>query len=97
MGLDLACTYEETSFSLSIGDHLALYTDGLLEACSRAGEIYGFDRVKALFATKPNAREAMDVAVDFGQDDDITVLTLSRVAVGKESTTISLTPIPIPV
>ena len=92
LGLDLACTYEETSFCLSVGDHLALYTDGLLEACSPTGEIYGFDRLKALFAKRPSAREAMEAAVKFGQDDDITVLTLTRLAVDEELTALSLTP-----
>ena len=95
MGLDLACTYEEIAFYLGVGDRLALYTDGLLEACSPTGEIYGFDRLKALFATKPSAQEAMDAAIDFGQDDDITVLTLARLAVGEESTALSITPMPI--
>ncbi|HEY5381111.1 MAG TPA: SpoIIE family protein phosphatase [Acidobacteriaceae bacterium] len=97
LGLDLACIYEETPFYLRVGDHLALYTDGLLEACSPTGEIYGFDRLKALFATKPNAREAMEAAVDFGQDDDITILTFTRSAVGEESTAVSSVPVPIAV
>jgi hypothetical protein len=95
LGVDFASAYEETSFYLSAGGHLALYTDGLLEACSPNGEIYGFDRLKALFASKPNAREAMEAAVNFGQDDDITVLTLTRVAAGEVSTAVSLSPIPI--
>jgi hypothetical protein len=80
LGLDSTASYEETSFYLGVSDHLALYTDGLLEACSQTGEIYGFDRLKALFATRPSAQQAMDAAVEFGQDDDITVLTLTRLA-----------------
>jgi len=37
--------------------------------------------LKTLFATKPTAEQATEAAVAFGQDDDITVLTLSRAAV----------------
>ena len=93
LGLDLACTYEETPFYLSTGEHLVLYTDGLLEARGPTGEIYGFERLKALFATKPNAGEALEAAVDFGQDDDITILTFTRSALGEESTALSLSPV----
>jgi hypothetical protein len=50
----------------------------LLEARNVHGELYSFDRLKALFAKQPTAEEATEAAVAFGQDDDITVLTLSR-------------------
>jgi serine phosphatase RsbU (regulator of sigma subunit) len=72
---------------LAVGDRLTLYTDGLLEARNPSGELYGFDRVCALIATHPDAQTASDAAVAFGQDDDITVLTVTRLAVGVESTT----------
>jgi hypothetical protein len=41
----------------------------------------------------PNAAEATDAAVDFGQDDDISVLTLTRLASGARSTTELITQI----
>jgi len=64
----------------------------------RAGcEIYGFERLKALFSTGPNAREALEAAVDFDQDDDNSVLTLTRVATDEESTAVAVHPIPIEV
>ena len=65
-------------FELGQPGRLALFTDGLLEARNDVGELYGFDRMTELFATKATAAEAMDAAVAFGQDDDITVLTLER-------------------
>jgi len=68
--------YEESQFQLAAGDCLALYTDGLLEARNRSGELFGFARVHSLFAGRPTADEAARAAVDFGQDDDITVLAL---------------------
>jgi hypothetical protein len=43
-----------------------------------SGELYGFDRVSALIATRPYALAASEVAVVFGQDDDITLLILQR-------------------
>jgi len=78
LGLFADATCEEVNLRLNAGDYLALYTDGLLEARSSSGELYSFDRLKALFAAKPTAAQAAQAAISFGQDDDITVLTLTR-------------------
>jgi serine phosphatase RsbU (regulator of sigma subunit) len=80
-------SYVEKSFKLHPGDQLSLYTDGLLEARNASGELYGFDRLYALLASRPTAQQATEAAVAFGQDDDITVLTLTRLAAGVESST----------
>jgi serine phosphatase RsbU (regulator of sigma subunit) len=58
LGLDPDATYEKTSFHLAVGDCLSLYTDGLLEARNPAGQIFSFERVRALIATYPDARQA---------------------------------------
>jgi hypothetical protein len=87
LGIVRDVAYETTTVQLGIGDRLTLYTDGLLEARNHSGELYGFDRVSALIATRPDAHAASEVAVAFGQDDDITVLTVMRLAMGVESTT----------
>jgi hypothetical protein len=47
----------------------------------------------SLLAGRPTAQQATEAAVAFGQDDDITVLTLTRLAAGEESTTSMMTPI----
>ncbi len=78
LGLAATAAYEETVLQLNEGDTLALYTDGLLEARSAAGELYGFERLKQLFAGRPTAAQAAEAAIEFGQDDDITVLTMTR-------------------
>jgi len=87
LGLLLDTKYEETIFHLAVDDHLALYTDGLLEARNRSRELYGFDRLQTLFAKNPTAGEASQQAIAFGQDDDITVLTVTRLPIGERSTT----------
>lgn len=78
LGLISGVLYHELRFDIQPEDRLSLYTDGLLEARSEKGELYGFERVHALFARKPSAAEAAQAALDFGQEDDITVLTLTR-------------------
>lgn len=80
-------TFSTAALHLGVGDRLTLYTDGLLEARNRARELYGFDRVRELISTRPDATMASDAAVHFGQEDDITVLTITRLATGIESTT----------
>jgi len=79
--------YKEESITLHEGDHFSLYTDGLLEARNSSGEIFSFERLDALFRSGPNAAEATEAAVNFGQDDDITVLTLTRLASGQQPST----------
>ena len=92
LGVQADTSYEEAAFRFRIGDHFALYTDGLLEARNPAGELYSFERLEGLFATHPDAAQATEAAVSFGQDDDITVLTFTRLATGQESTTQHIVP-----
>ncbi|MGC1871480.1 MAG: SpoIIE family protein phosphatase [Acidobacteriaceae bacterium] len=87
LGLISFAEYSEMQIHLHPGDHLSLYTDGLVEARSSTGEIYGFERLNTLFATQPTAQQATQAAVAFGQEDDITVLTLTRLSAGEESST----------
>ena len=92
LGLVAEATFEETSFRPNESDHLILFTDGLLEARSAAGDLYGFHRLETLFATKPSAAEATEAAVTFGQDDDITVLALTRLVAQGESSALKNSP-----
>lgn len=78
LGIDPEMKYEETRIELRPGDRCSLYTDGLLEARAPSGEIFSFERLQQLFASHPDAVKASEAAVNFGQEDDITVLTLTR-------------------
>ncbi len=92
LGLTPSDTYQEFSLLLGATDRLALYTDGLLEARSKTGELYSFDRLSTLFAANPTAAQATKAAVDFGQEDDNTILTHTRLAPGEESTALYTAP-----
>jgi hypothetical protein len=78
VGITRDVAYEETRLTLNPGDYLAIYTDGLLEARNRAGDLYGFDRLQVLLSARLSATQAAEAAVAFGQEDDVTVLTLTR-------------------
>jgi hypothetical protein len=42
-------------------------------------------RLNTLFTSRPDAGEALEAAVSFGQADDITVLTLTKLGIGEAS------------
>jgi len=68
--------YVSVSGNLAADQKLVLLSDGVVEARSATGELLGFDRLAQL--TLMPAREIADTAKAFGQEDDITVLTLAR-------------------
>jgi serine phosphatase RsbU (regulator of sigma subunit) len=80
VGILNSAEYEDQTIALEPGDRLAIYTDGVLEARNMAGELYGFDRLATLMEPNPDAASIAEAACVFGQDDDITVLTLDRTA-----------------
>jgi sigma-B regulation protein RsbU (phosphoserine phosphatase) len=71
-------TYDEVCLYLHPGDRLLLLSDGVVEARRPSGELFGFDRVHNL--SNQSAFYIADAAKEFGQDDDITVLTVRRLA-----------------
>jgi Stage II sporulation protein E (SpoIIE) len=71
-------SYEERRLYLHPGDRLLLLSDGVVEARSNDGELFGFDRVHNL--SNQTAFYIADAAKEFGQEDDITVLTVRRLA-----------------
>ncbi len=68
--------YEEERFFLQPGDRILLLSDGVVEARKSSGELFGFDRVRYL--STQSAFYLADAAKAFGQEDDITVLTVRR-------------------
>ena len=76
LGISPEETYKECSFHLEPGDQLTLLSDGVLEATEQEGELFGFERMRAISAQ--TAESIAGAALKFGQEDDITVLTLAR-------------------
>jgi hypothetical protein len=78
LGLSADTAYAESTFHLAAGQQLTLLTDGVVEARDRTGALFGFERTSAL-SIQP-AEAIASAAQAFGQDDDITALTLARIA-----------------
>jgi sigma-B regulation protein RsbU (phosphoserine phosphatase) len=74
LGLAPEITYDQVDFNLTPGDRLVFLSDGVVEARSKSGELYGFER-SGVISLQPADLIAM-AAQRFGQEDDITVLTV---------------------
>jgi hypothetical protein len=79
LGISEAVEYTSTHLQIPENSTLTFVSDGVVEARNGQKELFGFDRVRALSA-RPAARIA-DAAQEFGQQDDITVVTIQRVPV----------------
>ena len=68
--------YSATTVKLPEGSRFMFLSDGVVEAQNANGELFGFDRASE------NANEAAaaiaEAAIQFGQEDDITVVTIKR-------------------
>jgi len=65
-------------FSLKDGDRLMVMSDGVAEATDANGRLFGFERVNELMRTAGSAAEVAWAAQAFGQEDDISVISLMR-------------------
>ena len=89
LGLMPGMSYEEKETTLRAGDAALFYSDGLVEAHSPGGEMFGFPRLHATIAEhgEEGSLEAFVLGElnsftgeGWEQEDDITLLTLQRSA-----------------
>ena len=74
LGIVARMQYKATEVTLAPGDRLTFVSDGVVEARSRSGELFGFDRTRDL--SRQPAEAIARAAQLFGQEDDITVVTV---------------------
>jgi serine phosphatase RsbU (regulator of sigma subunit) len=89
LGLMPGMSYEEKEIILGAGDRALFYSDGLVEAHNPEGEMFGFPRLQALVAEHAEGEPLVDFLMEelysfvgegWEQEDDITLVTLRRVA-----------------
>ena len=90
LGLTADAAYAEFNFALGPHDHLTFISDGVLEATNKNKELFGFERTQAI--SSQSAKAIARAAMDFGQEDDITVLTLARSSVFSSATSVESSP-----
>ncbi|MFZ0340297.1 MAG: SpoIIE family protein phosphatase [Terracidiphilus sp.] len=74
LGITEDAQFEEVTVKLAPGESLVLLSDGVVEARNATGELFGFERAASL--STQSADQIAHAAKQFGQEDDITVLTL---------------------
>ena len=75
LGITAESSYNEIALALEASGTITFLSDGVVEARNAAGELFGFERAQEL-SSRP-APEMARAARAFGQEDDITVLTLT--------------------
>jgi len=75
LGITTDADYSESTAQLDPGDRLTFVSDGVVEATNERHELFGFHRTQAISAQ--SAQDIADAAKQFGQQDDITVVTLT--------------------
>jgi serine phosphatase RsbU (regulator of sigma subunit) len=89
LGLMPGMSYEEGEASITEGDSILFYSDGLVEAHDPEGEMFGFPRLRALVAEHVEEGSLGEFLMEelysfvgegWEQEDDITLLTLERSA-----------------
>ena len=76
LGVVRDAVYQSQTFQIDPGGTITLVSDGVLEAANAQGELFGFDRTREI-SVKP-AIEIANAAKAWGQNDDITVVTVRR-------------------
>jgi hypothetical protein len=65
-------------FALAPGDTLVMISDGVLEATDAHGRLFGFERTQQLIESRLSLHDLADAAQRFGQEDDISLISLTR-------------------
>jgi hypothetical protein len=73
LGIVGGTEYESTTIQLAPGDCITFVTDGVPEAQTKAGELFGFERTREVSTLA--ADRIAQAACSFGQSDDVTVVT----------------------
>ncbi len=81
LGLVENAEFSRMHFRLRGNDKLVVMSDGIAEATDGDGHLFGFERVEELLRTAGSASVVADSAQSFGQEDDISVITVTRIAV----------------
>ena len=78
LGMIEDAEFSVTRFLLKDNDRLVLASDGIAEAMDERGHLFGFARVQELLESRMTAAEVAAAAQSFGQQDDISVIAVTR-------------------
>jgi len=81
LGMADTAEFSVLHFNLAEADRLVLVSDGVVEATDSNGQLFGFERSAELLRTALTAEQVANAAQSFGQEDDISVISVTRTAV----------------
>lgn len=81
LGVVEKAEFSVARFKMNQHDRLMLMSDGIVEATNVDGKLFGFERVHELVQTATSAAEIASAAQGFGQEDDISVISVTRTEV----------------
>jgi hypothetical protein len=76
LGAKSGTRYETIRFQMPRGSRLTFYSDGIVEAQNPNGELFGFDRSRQI--SMDPVSSIVEAAKQFGQQDDMTVIAITR-------------------
>ena len=76
LGIASDISYDEDEYSIASGQQIMLLSDGVVEAINENGDLLGFERTQQM--STATASSVAEAARRFGQEDDITVVTVTR-------------------
>ena len=80
LGMMEGTDFSVMHFKLNERDRLMVMSDGIAEATDASGTLFGFERVDDLLRASCTASDVATAAQKFGQEDDISVISVSRTA-----------------
>ena len=81
LGMIEGVEFSVMHFQLDDGDWLVLMSDGVAEATDANGDLFGFERLQELLRSVKSGADVANAAQSFGQEDDISVITVTRTVV----------------
>jgi len=86
LGIIEAAQCSMMRFKLKQGDRLMLMSDGVAEATDADGHLFGFERVHEMLQAAKCAAEVASAAQNYGQEDDISVISVTCTALLRKAT-----------
>jgi Stage II sporulation protein E (SpoIIE) len=80
LGMIEDAEFSVLQFRFTQGDQLLLMSDGIAEATDLNGNLFGFERILELVRNPASAAAIATAAQNFGQEDDISVISITRTA-----------------
>jgi hypothetical protein len=78
LGVVETSDYAQVALEMGAGDRAVLLTDGVPEARNEQGALLGFPQIESLLRGGADVQALVEAAQQYGQNDDLTVISIAR-------------------